>query len=84
MKNNNTRDIVVLAGGCFWGLEDLIRTRKGSIDTEVGYSLEDTMETPRISSIRGTLKHFVSHMTQYYFPINICWISFFRFTTRQH
>ncbi len=39
MKNNNTRDIVVLAGGCFWGLEDLIRTRKGSIDTEVGYSL---------------------------------------------
>ncbi len=29
---------IVLAGGCFWGLEDLIRTRPGVVDTEVGYT----------------------------------------------
>jgi len=27
----------VLAGGCFWGLEDLIRNREGVINTEAGY-----------------------------------------------
>ena len=28
----------VLAGGCFWGMQDLIRRKKGVISTRVGYS----------------------------------------------
>lgn len=28
----------VLAGGCFWGMQDLIRNRKGVVSTRVGYS----------------------------------------------
>src|SRR6266566_5559758 len=28
----------ILAGGCFWGMQDLIRKRRGILSTRVGYS----------------------------------------------
>jgi peptide methionine sulfoxide reductase msrA/msrB len=33
-----TLDTAVLAGGCFWGMEDIIRKIPGVISTEVGYT----------------------------------------------
>ena len=33
-----TEERAVLAGGCFWGMQDLIRRTKGVISTRVGYS----------------------------------------------
>jgi methionine-S-sulfoxide reductase len=28
----------ILAGGCFWGVEDLLRSLKGVVETQVGYT----------------------------------------------
>jgi len=33
-----TTQKAILAGGCFWGMQDLIRRRPGVISTRVGYS----------------------------------------------
>ncbi len=33
-----SKDTLVLAGGCFWGMEELFRALPGVLDTEVGYT----------------------------------------------
>ena len=35
--NDNT-ETAILAGGCFWGVEELLRHREGVISTRVGYT----------------------------------------------
>ncbi|SMG14170.1 peptide-methionine (S)-S-oxide reductase MsrA [Agreia pratensis] len=38
-----TTETAILAGGCFWGVQDLIRKRPGVISSRTGYSGGDTL-----------------------------------------
>jgi methionine-S-sulfoxide reductase len=46
VANVRQKEVAVLAGGCFWGVEEILRGVPGVIDTEVGYT-GGWLENPR-------------------------------------
>ena len=50
-------EVAILAGGCFWGMEDILRKVPGVLDTEVGYT-GGHLENPRYEQVKtGTTGH---------------------------
>ena len=51
------REVATLAGGCFWGMEDIIRNIPGVLETTVGYTGGD-VENPNYNIVKlGTTNH---------------------------
>lgn len=46
VRDGYRAEVAVLAGGCFWGVEEILRDVPGVIDTEVGYT-GGWLENPR-------------------------------------
>lgn len=52
-----TKEVATLAGGCFWGMEEIIRSIPGVLKTEVGYA-GGTVDNPTYNIVKlGTTNH---------------------------
>lgn len=58
-------EIATLAGGCFWGVEELIRALPGVLNTTVGYT-GGTLDNPTYNEVKlGTTDHAESIQIEY-------------------
>lgn len=59
------KEVAVLAGGCFWGVEELIRAIPGVLTTEVGYTGGETLD-PEYKTVKtGTTGHAESLQVEF-------------------
>ena len=76
-------ETATLAGGCFWGVEELIRKLPGVLDTTVGYT-GGTLKAPRYQDVKtGRTGHAESLEIQFD-PARISYEEILRFFFRLH
>ncbi len=76
-------ETATLAGGCFWGMEDLIRKMPGVTDTTVGYTGGGT-KNPTYETVKvGNTGHAES-IQIHFDPLTVTFETLLRFFFRMH
>ena len=76
-------ETATLAGGCFWGVEELIRKLPGVIDTTVGYT-GGTLAKPRYEDVKTGRTGHAESLEIEFDPDRISYEEILRFFFRLH
>ena len=77
------RETAVLAGGCFWGMEELIRVLPGVIDTRVGYT-GGTTSSPKYGDVHAGRGGHAEAVEIEFDPARISYQELLQFFFRMH
>jgi peptide methionine sulfoxide reductase msrA/msrB len=81
--DSGRRETAYLAGGCFWGMEDLLRQLPGVIQTEVGYT-GGTSEHPRYEDVHAGKGGHAEAIKIVFDPARISYAEILEFFFKMH
>jgi len=82
-KVSGKSEIAILAGGCFWGMEDIVRQLPGVLDTEVGYT-GGTLPHPTYRDVKGGTTGHAESLKVVFDPSRMSYESLLGFFFRMH
>jgi peptide methionine sulfoxide reductase msrA/msrB len=82
MQSDDT-EVATLAGGCFWGMEDILRNIPGVIDTDVGYA-GDEADKVNYEVVRSGRTQFAEAVRVVFDPKQISYAELLGYFFRMH
>ena len=76
-------ETATLAGGCFWGVEELVRKLPGVVDTTVGYA-GGTLDNPRYEDVKKGRTGHAESLQNVFDPSKISYDDILDFFFRLH
>lgn len=82
-NQNSGHELATLAGGCFWGMEALVRKIPGVIDTEVGYT-GGSLKNPTYPQVKEGDTGHAESLQITFDPTRVSFEELLRFFFRMH
>jgi peptide methionine sulfoxide reductase msrA/msrB len=82
-KMNTTKETAILAGGCFWGMEDIIRKLPGVLETQVGYT-GGSLSNPKYVQVKTGETGHAEAVKVVFDPSKITYQTLLEFFFRMH
>ena len=80
---NSKKEVAYLAGGCFWGMEEIIRNIPGVLSTQVGYS-GGKMSNPSYEIVKNGNSGHAESIKVEFDPVKISYTELLGFYFRMH